>query len=338
LLGANISNLTLNQLRSISGSLSIVFQGYTYSGSINLSGISGFSAAATAVQSALNSNLPVAAGTAGSLITPVSISFTGSLNGVLLQVKSVSSGSIQPGAQISGLHSGGQIVSQLDGTPGGAGLYCLYVPGGTTSSETMTESYGVLTVGSVTSGTVSVGQQVTGAGVLPLTAIDGNLSGSGPGSTWLVNNAQTVAGENMTMTATPLTVDYVPVVGANRDYFNVQPNGGFGYDLNPSSLSYMSGTAAAALGLTKASGALDSTPGGIPSAAAYMNNLVQNENSQFGSFQATWTPLAQEDPAYLGDLAAWAQSTGGPYQFLSQSIGDTPPAGSSMPTTDPPVV
>ena len=70
----------------------------------------------------------------------------------------------------------------------------------------MTETYGVLTVGSVTSGTVAVGQEVTGAGVLPLTAIDGNLSGSGPGSTWLVNNAQTVAGENMTMTATPLSV------------------------------------------------------------------------------------------------------------------------------------
>ena len=58
----------------------------------------------------------------------------------------------------------------------------------------MTETYGVLTVGAVTSGTVAVGQQVTGAGVLPLTAIVSNLSGSGPGSTWLVDNAQTVAG------------------------------------------------------------------------------------------------------------------------------------------------
>ena len=58
----------------------------------------------------------------------------------------------------------------------------------------MTESYGVLTVGSVTSGTVADGEQVTGAGVASLTAIDGNLSGSGLGSKWLVNNAQTVAG------------------------------------------------------------------------------------------------------------------------------------------------
>ena len=126
----------------------------------------------------------------------------------------------------------------------------------------MTESYGVLTVGSVTSGTVAVGQQVTG--VASLTGIEGNLSGSGAGSTWLVNNAQTVAGENMTMTATPLSVTYHAVVGAtaNRDYFDVQPNGAFGFDNNPSSLSYMSGSAADALGLSQASGALDSTPGG----------------------------------------------------------------------------
>ncbi len=96
----------------------------------------------------------------------------------------------------------------------------------------------------------------------------------------------------------------------------------------------MGGTAAAALGLTQASGALVSTPGGeSTSAAAFMNNLVQNENSQFGSFQAAWPQLAQEDPEYLGDLAAWAQSTDGRYQFLSQYTGATPPAGSS--TGDP---
>ena len=53
----------------------------------------------------------------------------------------------------------------------------------------MTETYGVLTVGSVTPGTVAVGEKVTGDGVLPMTAIDG--PGPQPG-TWLVNNAQTV--------------------------------------------------------------------------------------------------------------------------------------------------
>ena len=188
-------------------------------------GSTALTAAATAIRSALNSNLPVEAVTAGSSITPVSVSFSGSLNGYYLQVTSVSSGSIELGAQISGpgIAAGSLIINQLDGTPGDAGLYSLFIVGGTTSSETMTESYGVLTVGSVTSGAVAVGEEVTGAGVLPLTAIDDNLSGSGPGSTWLVNNAQTVAGENMTMNATPLTVTLESDVGAteNNDYFKI---------------------------------------------------------------------------------------------------------------------
>jgi hypothetical protein len=194
----------------------------------------------------------------------------------------------------------------------------------------------VLTVGSATSGTVAVGQQVTGAGVASLTAIEDTLSGSGAGSTWLVNNAQTVAPENMTMMAPPLNVIYNSIIGAtaNRDYYMVQPNGYSGFDHNPSSLSYMGGTAAAALGLTQASGALVSTPGGQQtSAAAFMNNLVQNENSQFGSFQATDFQVAQEDPEFQADLAAWAQSTGGRYQFLSYT-GATPPAGLSTLSPD----
>jgi Protein of unknown function (DUF3383) len=343
LYGANISDLALDQLQSIDGPLSIDFDGYTYSGSINLAGVQSFSAAASAIQSTLNSSAPVAAATTGSSIAPVSVPFTGSVNGFLLQVTSAAPGSIEPGAQISGpgVAAGAQIINQWDGTAGGPGVYVLFNPGGTTSSEAMTESYGLLTVGSVNSGAVADGEQVTGPGVLPLTAIEDNLSGSGAGSTWLVNNlynnAQTVAPENITMMAPPLSVTYNSVVGAtaNRDYFEIQPNIYSGFDHNPSSLSYMSGTAAAELGLTQASGALDSTPGGVQtSAAAAMNNIVQNEDSQFGSFQATWTQLAQEDPNYLGDLAAWGQSTDGLYQFLSGSTGTTPAAGMSTPAPD----
>ncbi len=339
LVGANISNLTLHKLRSINGSLSINFEGFRYHGSINLSKVTSLKSAGSAIRSALNSNLPVEAVTAGSSITPVSISFTGSLNGYYLQVTSVSSGSIELGAEISGpgVAAGSQIINQLTGTPGGPGLYSLFIAGGTASQELMTESYGVLTIGSVTSGPVAVGQEVTGAGVLPLTAIDGNLSGSGPGSTWVVNNAQTVAGENMTMTGPPLTVVLESIVGptADNDYFKISTNGDFDYDHNPSSLSYMRGTAAAALGLTHASGAFDSTPGGaLPSPSAFMSDLVQDENGEFGSFQMAYSNLSEGAPDYQGDLAAWAQSTGGLYTFLGQAT-TTSPAGSSLPTTDP---
>ena len=102
--------------------------------------------------------------------------------------------------------------------------------------------------------------------------------------------------ESMTMTATPLVVNYNSFGGATlkRNFFEIQPNGQFGYDNNPSTLSFASGAAADALGLTQASVALDSSPGGaLQSAAVFMNNLVQNEYSQFGSFQATWQTLAE---------------------------------------------
>ena len=175
------------------------FRGYTYSGHVNLSGVTSFSDAAATIRAALNQNLQVAAVTAGSSITPESVSFTGYFDRAQLYVTSVSSGSIEIGGMISGhgIAPGSQIISQLSGTPGGAGQYTFFHRHRECfTSETMTETYGVLTVGAVNSGTVAVGQEVTGAGVLPLTAIDANLSGSGPGSTWLVDNAQTVAGDH----------------------------------------------------------------------------------------------------------------------------------------------
>ena len=335
--GANVSDLTLSQLQSINGSIAVSFQGWKYSGEVNLSKVTSFRQAAHAIQVALDSNLQVTAVTAGSSITPVSLSFTGSTNLDSLIVTSASPGSIKLGAEISipGISGMDQVLVQLTGTPGGAGVYTMAFAHGIIPSETMTESYGVLTVGSVTAGAVGVGEEVTGAGVLPQTGIDSNLSGSGAGSTWVVNNAQAVAGENMTMTAPPLHVLGNPVVGATgNNHFTVQPDRNFGFDDNPSSLSYASGTAAAALGLTQASGAVDSTPGGQPPpAAAFLNNLVENENVQFGSFQG----YASKDPDFQGEMMAWTQSNPG-FTYLGDHVGggqSTTPAGSSLPTTDP---
>ena len=333
--GANVSDLSLSQLQSINGSLAITLQGWKYSGEVNLSRATSFPSAAHAIQAALNSNLQVVAVTAGSSIASETVSFTGSTDLDSLIVTSISSGSIELGAEISlpGISGRDQVLVQLTGTPGGAGVYTMAFAHGIIPSETMTESYGVLTVGSVTAGAVGVGEEVTGPGVLPSTGIDSNLSGSGAGSTWVVNYAQTVAGENMTMTAPPLHVLGNPVVGATgNNRFTVQPDRNFGFDDNPSSLSYASGTAAAALGLTQASGAVDTTPGGQPPpAAAFLNNLVQNENAQFGSFQGYFS----KDPEFQSEMAAWAESNPG-FTYLGGPFNPTTtPAGSSLPTPDP---
>ena len=278
--------------------------------------------------------------TAGSSITPVSVSFTGSVNGTLLQVTSVSSGSIELGAQISGpgIPAGSQIVTQLDGTPGGAGLYSLYASTGTVSSETMTETYGVLTVGSVTSGTVEVGA----AGYRRWR---GFAHGDRRQSERQRRRKHLACQQRPNGRGRKNDDDCDSPLRRQRVCHLAQPQIttiSMSRRMAPSAtitihrlLSYMGGTAAAALGLTQESGAINSTPGGqLPPPSAFMNNLVQNENGQFGSFQTTLGLVAQEDPEYRDGLADWAQSTDGLYTLLNQTT-TTSPAGSSAPTTDP---
>jgi hypothetical protein len=135
------------------------------------------------IRVALNHDLKVAAVTADSTIAPKTVSFTRYTDGAHLYVTSVSSGSIQTGGPVSGLglRPGGQNIYQLTLTLSGVGEYSLFSNFGTVSTpESVRESYGVLTVGALNSGTVAIGQEITGAEILPLTAIDGNLSGSGP--------------------------------------------------------------------------------------------------------------------------------------------------------------
>jgi hypothetical protein len=342
LLGANISSLGISGLQSISGTLTLTFDGFTYSGKVDLSGVTSFSEAALDIRRALNRKLQTAAVTTGSTITPESVSFTGYTGGrgegAHLYVTSVSSGAIEIGGMVSapGLAAGAQIIDQLSGTPGGPGEYAFENSyGQETTPEAMTETYGMLAVGSVSSGAVAIGEKVTGAGIPSLTAVDANISGAGPGSTWVVNNALSVTGD-ITMTAPTLTVENQFYTGAteNNDFFEIQPNGVFDFNQNPSSMSYVGGTAATALGLTQDSGAIDSSPGGLhESVAQYMDNILNETNQfgqpvEFGSFQST-------EPRLDANLAAWAQSIEGDgYQFLTSGL-TTPPAGSSAPVTDP---
>jgi len=353
LYGANIAGMTLAQLQAINGSISITSQGYDFSGHVNMSGVTSFAQAARRITAALNKNLPVGAQTTGNTIAPVSLSFTGSIDTNILTVNSVSSGSIQIGSTITGpfVSPGVQISAQLSGTPGGPGQYILFLHGLSKNftpvpTESLTESYGVLTVGSASSGTVAIGQQVTDTtgSVLPYTAIEAHLSGSGAGSTWLVNKAQTVASENMTMTAAPLLVEYQSVTGdtANNDYFFIQQSQDFLY--NSASLSYMTGKApgkaALALGLSKAAGAFLSTPGLVvePSCpsyvgdcittAAFMSNLVANENGDWSTFQDA--DFLTPPPGTQAALETWAESTDGQYNFLEDYTNSTPPIVDSM--------
>ena len=285
------------------------------------SGVQNFSEAAKTIQRELNASIdqqPPWPSRQEALSRRISFSFTGSIIGDLLQITSVSSGAIELGAEISGPDGSqiGQIVTQRAGTPGGPGLYTLFAKAATVSSETMTETYGVLTVGSVISGTVAVGEKVTGAGD---SSDDGNrrqserqrprkhLAGQQR------PNGRRSLGESMTMTATPLVVNYNSFGGATAraQLFRNSAKRSVRLRLQFIDIELRQRRGGGRTGPDASVGSARFLPGGtLQSAAVFMNNLVQTEYSQFGSFQATWETLADLDPEYLGDLAAWAQSTG----------------------------
>ena len=262
-------------------------------------------------------------------------------------MSTLSSGSsMEIGSYISGpgIPAGAQITSQINGTPNGVGTYGLFVREGVVSSETMTESYGVLTVGSVGSGTVAVGQQVTngaeGRGIIFLRILQLKIicSGSGAGSTWVVDLAQTVAAENMTMTGAPLAVAYRAVTGAteNSGYLLIQQWPSFNF--TSSTLTYAGGSTAALLGLAEGSQGPDgtqdaflSTPGQVvTSASAWMNNFVETEEPDWATFQTTYSPMAATPPGEQDALEAWAQSTDSQYQYLNGYSANTPPIEDSI--------
>jgi hypothetical protein len=344
LYGANVSNLTLAQLQAINGSLSITSEGYKYSGSVNLSGVTSLSAAGTAIEKALNKNLPVAATTTDSSIAPVSVSFTGSIDANTLHVDDLSSGSIEIGSMITvpGYRTRDQVSAQLSGTQGGVGVYSLFLHGLSPKEryvppETLKETYGVLTVGSTSSGTVAVGQQVTNGhrgstdNVLSHTAIEAQLSAN----TWVVDEAQSVASENMTMTGAPLSVRYDSVEGSteNSGFFLIQQ---WPYvNFVSSSLTYMGGTAAGALGLTQKSGAFLSPTGEIvTSPSAWMDSFIANYSDEFSSFQTEFNQIRAIPPGERTALADWAKSTDGRYTFLYYSVNTPPIADSMVPSVE----
>jgi hypothetical protein len=80
----------------------------------------------------------------------------------------------------------------------------------------------ILTIGTITSGVVAIGQQLSGTLVTAGTYIIGNISGVGAGSTWLVNISQTVASTAITGTQSVWTYSNATAVSQS----NVAPDGG----------------------------------------------------------------------------------------------------------------
>lgn len=84
---------------------------------------------------------------------------------------------------------------------GASASACSQVQLGTTTGSSISGT--TWTVGTLATGYLALGQQLSGAGITAQTIITANLSGTGSGSTWTVNNSQTVGSENINTTSQP---------------------------------------------------------------------------------------------------------------------------------------
>jgi hypothetical protein len=125
---------------------------------------------------------------------------TGSIAAQVLTVSAVTTGVLTAGQTISGtgVTAGTQVLNQLTGTPGGIGTYQVSVAQ-TVASTAITGSGGTLTVSAVASGTLGVGDALTGTGVTAGTYITGFITGAGGTGTYSVNIGQTAASTALTV-------------------------------------------------------------------------------------------------------------------------------------------
>lgn len=132
--GGNISALTLAQLQALSGSLSIVMDGYTHSAaSISLAAATSFSSAAGIIQAAMNTE-------------PSLATFTGSITGNTLTVTNVASGALAAGQAVLGTGVlAGTFINAVSGSAGGTGTYTVNLSQ-TVISGTLTTSPANITV------------------------------------------------------------------------------------------------------------------------------------------------------------------------------------------------
>ncbi|RVT95244.1 hypothetical protein EOD42_16800 [Rhodovarius crocodyli] len=130
-----------------------------------------------------------------------SASVTASITDNVMTVTAVGSGTLVPGAILSGtgVVTGTTVVRQLTGTTGGVGTYQVSIFQ-TVASTTVSASYGTMTVTAVASGALAVGDVLSGTNVTANTIVTGFGTGTGGTGTYYVNLTQTAASATVNAT------------------------------------------------------------------------------------------------------------------------------------------
>lgn len=180
-----------------------------------------FAGGASIGQKVFASNLDGAAeaGTAGSppaansFTAAAGASFTGSIAGNTLTVTAVADGVLSVGDLITDTNGGIEpdtYITALGTGTGGTGTYTLSTATETVASETMIASSTVMVVSAVGSGSLVAGQEISGTGIAPGTAIAAQLSGTaGAAGNYSILPRSRFASTTVTGSAATETIFYV---------------------------------------------------------------------------------------------------------------------------------
>ena len=308
-----------------SGALNYTMNSFaTTAGTLNLSGVTNCKNLASTIEASVNSaaNLAkVSVIDTTSTIAAQTACFNASIDQWVLTVAAMTPNAAACGGTSASIQLGGytscpdfpkscKIVSQLDGVTGGKGSYVIFYASGQPQSQTkgpMTETWGLLAVGNVISGTVKP-SQITGSGVAPDTGIISNLNGSGAGSTWVVNNAQSISGVTLKQTGFLSAVtDNAPAGGVQTLW--IEPNIDETLETDTSFGGFPSGSSATPLALTSAAGAKEGYATLVQTGASLSQALSDyqssNNNQSFTAVQ--WIG---DTPATLtaSQTSTWCQA------------------------------
>jgi hypothetical protein len=215
--GLNTTYLSSNSMFIPGGFMTTLFQGGDFwavnSGSAQATiGMNAYADLATGkISFATGKSAAATVTAASSTIAASTFSVTGSVQGNVMTVTVVGSGTVVAGATISGtgVATGTQVVSQLSGTAGGVGTYALSIAEQTAASTTISGTYGTLTLGGTASGALPIGALITGSGISVTTYVRQLLTGSA-GAT-----SSTYSLDVNTAQASPTTFTFTTNVATN---------------------------------------------------------------------------------------------------------------------------
>ncbi len=301
--GGNVSSYTLAELQALSGSMTIVVDGYSFVvTSVSLSAASSFSSAAGILQTAINAVAP----TEASVTAAIGAAVTAAISGTTMTVSAVGGGVVRVGGVVSGAGvTLGTTITALGSGTGGTGTYTVSASQ-TVGSEAMVVSDNVLTVSAVGSGTIAVGQSATGA--LTTAVVTALGTGTGGTGTYILNgDPQHFASGAVTMKATAVAVTYDSTSGGF-----VVTSGVLGAP--ESSIAFPTGTIVAGVKMTSATGAVLSQGADAADPSTFMDGVI-NVTTDWVTFMTTFDPDGGSGITVKEEFAAWKDTAAGGDRF-----------------------